>query len=225
MNYPKISTLFLREDAEKGRKSFVIEKEYAYPEFKLIKEWLVTEKIDGTNIKITISKDKIELGGKSDKAELPEFLEKKLHQIFDEHKGIKELQKDLDEETKIVLFGEGYGFMKDKTIQKAGKFYGELNFILIDVVILKDRIYWQNWDKVKEFAEKLNLKTIAVVKEKATTEEAINLIKKGFQSILAKENDKEMMAEGIVARTEPYVYRKMGERVAFKLKYKDFKRD
>lgn len=224
MNYPKIQSLFLRENANAGRKSFIIEGKYAKPEFELIKEWLITEKIDGQLIKIIITKNKVEFGGKTEKAQLPKFLEKKLHKIFDENKGIKEIQKGLDEATQIILFGEGYGYIRDKTIQKAGKFYGGINFILIDVVIIKDKIYWQNWDKVKEFAKQLNLKTVAVIKEKASIREIIDLVKKGFNSVLAQENNEEMMAEGIVARTEPYIYSKMGGRIVFKLKYKDFRK-
>ena len=58
MKYPKIQTLFLREDPSKGRKSYVIEGKYAKPEFATIKYWWVTEKLDGTNTRFIISKDK-----------------------------------------------------------------------------------------------------------------------------------------------------------------------
>ena len=47
-SYPKIQTLWKR-DKEMGK---VIEGELSKPEFDNIKNWLVTEKIDGTNIRI-----------------------------------------------------------------------------------------------------------------------------------------------------------------------------
>ena len=46
MSYPKIETLFKRDE------KFNITDEIRCPEFDNIKKWLITEKIDGTNIRI-----------------------------------------------------------------------------------------------------------------------------------------------------------------------------
>jgi len=47
MEYPKIETIFNRDDKFK-----VIEDAYRFPELELIDNWWITEKIDGTNVRI-----------------------------------------------------------------------------------------------------------------------------------------------------------------------------
>ncbi len=87
--YHKIHGLYKRylEGEKKGK--FIIE-EYSKPEFKLLKDiqWIWTEKVDGTNIRIIWDGEGIErpmnliFKGKTDKAELSKHLVTKLHDIF-----------------------------------------------------------------------------------------------------------------------------------------------
>ena len=49
--YPKIETLFTRDE------KFKVTDIIRLPEFENIKKWLVTEKIDGTNIRIIYTPD------------------------------------------------------------------------------------------------------------------------------------------------------------------------
>ena len=49
MEYPKIETLFNRDEKFK-----VVEGDYRLPEFENIKQWDVTEKIDGTNVRVRL---------------------------------------------------------------------------------------------------------------------------------------------------------------------------
>lgn len=51
MTYPKIDTLFKREDAGK-KKGHIIPGDYSRPEFTAVREWRLSEKVDGTNIRI-----------------------------------------------------------------------------------------------------------------------------------------------------------------------------
>ena len=56
-----------------------------------------------------------------------------------------------------------------------------------------------------------------------TLEEGVEMVRKGFDSILAKENTGEVRpAEGIVGRTVETLFDKKGHRIIIKLKTKDF---
>jgi len=49
--YPKIETLFKRDE------TFRVTDKLRLPEFALVREWLVTEKVDGTNIRVVYLPD------------------------------------------------------------------------------------------------------------------------------------------------------------------------
>ncbi len=68
MEYPKIETLYDRD--EKNHK--VIVTKTRLPEFENIKHWRVTEKIDGTNIRIILSSgSSLQFRGRTDSAQMP----------------------------------------------------------------------------------------------------------------------------------------------------------
>ena len=69
MHYPKINSLWKRE-LDTGRK-YLIADEYACEEFKNIKTWRVTEKIDGTNIRIIYRDGVVSMRGRTDDAQIP----------------------------------------------------------------------------------------------------------------------------------------------------------
>ena len=47
MKYPKIETLFNRDENFK-----IVEGNYRLPEFENVTNWTITEKVDGTNVRI-----------------------------------------------------------------------------------------------------------------------------------------------------------------------------
>ena len=69
--YHKIQTIFKR-DPETNHKT-LLENEYSLPEFEYLKnnEWVFTEKVDGTNIRVMFDGDEIRYNGKTDKAQTP----------------------------------------------------------------------------------------------------------------------------------------------------------
>ena len=111
--YPKIETLFNRNA------DFTVNpEELRLPEFALVRSWLVTEKIDGTNIRVGLTPDGRRLiGGRTDVASIPSFLLEHLDAVLPVEK-LRELWPK-DEATglhpEVTLFGEGYG----PKIQKA----------------------------------------------------------------------------------------------------------
>ena len=72
--YHKIQTVYFR-DPENNHKT-LLEGTWAKPEFELLKDidWICTEKIDGTNIRIMWDGEQVRFGGKTDKAQIPTIL-------------------------------------------------------------------------------------------------------------------------------------------------------
>jgi len=215
--YPKIKTLFNRDE------KFKVTEEIRLPEFENIKNWLITEKIDGTNIRIIFTPDdKLFIRGKTDNASIPTFLLEELQKIFTIEKVKAVLNNPI--EKGLCLYGEGYG----AKIQKGGGNYNQGNsFRLFDVWI--DGC-WLEWDNVMEIAKQLNIETaptLPVFCSKTATmniTEAVSIVKrKVLQSEVArKENNMEILAEGIVARAYPTMLFRNGIPIKWKLKIKDY---
>lgn len=209
--YPKIETLFKRDE------NFKVTNEIRLPEFENIKNWLVTEKIDGTNIRIIYTPDdKLLIRGKTDKASIPTFLLEELQNIFT----VEKVKAILDNpiEKGLCLYGEGYG----ARIQKGGGNYNKGNsFRLFDVWI--DGC-WLEWDSVEEIAKQLGIKTVPVI-ARTGLEEAIYMVKCSnlFSLVSFLEGEAGHKAEGIVARAYPTMLFRRGNPIKWKLKVKDYK--
>ena len=123
--YPKIQTVFKRDPATKFRT--VLDGEYALPEFAYLadNEWTFTEKVDGTNLRVSWDGTAITLNGRTDRAQIPAFL---MHRVFDLLQADKFRALDLPP---MTLYGEGYG----AKIQKGGGNYRSdgVDFVLFDV--------------------------------------------------------------------------------------------
>lgn len=209
MEYPKINTLWKRD---KNNKYNIIEGDYSLKEFKDIDSWYVTEKIDGTNIRVCIDNENkvIEFKGRTDKSKIPDFLQTKLIEIF-KLIGIPFLSKYKN----IVLYGEGYG----NKIQYVGTSYikNDVNFILFDV--LADNT-WLNKDEINNIAEKLSIKMVPSLGVK-TKKDIIDIVKGGPMSEIS---GIPLKSEGIVATSNPLVFFEDGSPVMFKLKVKDYEK-
>ncbi len=211
IKYPKIETVFKRDE------NFKVTDQIKLPEFTNIKNWLVTEKIDGTNIRVIYRNGELLFRGKSDNAQMPIFLLEELQKMFTIDK-IKSVLKE-EPEQGICLYGEGYG----QKIQKGGGDYNaENSFRLFDVWIDG---WWLEWDKVEEIAEMMGIKTAPVI-GKYNLEDAIHLLKNPITSKVAyDENDEDKndkMIEGIVCRAYPMVLFRSGVPIKWKLKYSDY---
>ena len=140
MEYPKINTLFKRDD-----KNIIIPSQYTCEEFSYLKDclWECTEKIDSTNIRIYITMEAGEgeepwfygiiIKGRTDKAIIPPKLLKKIESIFFKVNWAKVFPSLTPEDT-ICIYGEGYG----SGIKKCGKDYisDDNGFILFEESII-----------------------------------------------------------------------------------------
>lgn len=210
MKYHKIQTLFKRDE-----KNIIIPNQFTLPEFLLLRgiEWVWTEKVDGTNIRITLdesldSQNTFEFGGRTDNAQMPTRLLKILMEKFDSSMVDKVRSKV---QSKITFFGEGYG----AKIQKGGGNYipGGNDFVLFDANI-------DGWtlkrDSLEELGKSLEIAVVPIV-GKGTLDEAIEFVK---GKPLSKWGD--FAAEGIVCRPAVELFQRNGKRIITKIKCKDF---
>lgn len=206
MKYQKIKTVYER-DPENKYKTLILGK-YATPELDYLKsnDWVFTEKVDGTNIRIMWDGEKMRFGGRTDNAQIPTFLYDKLGDLFNE---ATLLDKFGDAE--VILFGEGFG----ARIQKGGGNYipDGVSFVLFDVYIGM----WLKREDVEEIAGSLSIDVVPIVGE-GTLVAAVDLAMDGITSTWG-----DFPAEGLVMRPRVEMCTRAGHRVITKIKTKDFK--
>jgi hypothetical protein len=215
MKYPKINTLYKRNG-----KGIIIPEEYSKEEFENIVEWYVTEKIDGTNIRVCYSriditlgsKDCLEFKGRTDNAQIPKHLDEYLHKKFEIEK-IKEVFTYRGEiPNDIIIYGEGYG----PKIQGGGKYRKDVSFICFDIQI--DSM-WLEPELIKELCKKLNIEYVPEI-GCPWEKDIVQLVKRGFKSLI----NSSVEAEGVVVRPKPLMLFRNGEPIKWKLKTKDFRK-
>lgn len=184
-------------------------------EVEQIKEWLVLEKIDGMNMRVVWTPDDpsgpVEpcIFGRTERAQIPGDLhsyiasrctyERLAHAFRDE---------DGDLPHFVILFGEGYG----AGIQQGGHYREDKSLALFDVVVNGT---WLRWADVQDIAYKLDLDTVPVIGKVSGSFVGDVLMP---YSQIAWSTEK---PEGIIARTDPYLFDQRGRRVMFKHKFRD----
>jgi ATP-dependent RNA circularization protein (DNA/RNA ligase family) len=207
--YHKIQTIFKRDMKNNGK---IIIGEYSIPEIEYLKDnqWVFTEKVDGTNIRVMWDGQNVIFGGKTDNASIPVFLLYKLQELFEGNK--KQIFRDVfGEEGNVCLYGEGYG----AKIQKGGGNYIKdgIDFVLFDVKIAN---WWLERPNIEDIAQKFGIKVVPIIGE-GTITDMIEKVKTGFTSQWGN-----FVAEGIVAKPKVELVNRKGKRIITKLKYKDF---
>lgn len=218
MEYQKINTLFLRDE-----KKVIIPSSFTCDEFEYLKDckWECTEKIDGTNIRIYISREYdgeddwlygVSFMGRTNNSTIPEHLNLKLQQIF-YRVDWKTVFPSLMPGDSVCLYGEGYG----NKIQKGSSYISnDVNFILFDV---RYNNWWLERKNCEDIANKCGIKIVPIVGY-MTIPEAIDLVKKGFKSSISE--DKNLIAEGLVLKTPQGLLSRDGNRIITKIKHNDF---
>lgn len=218
MEYQKINTLFLRDE-----KKVIIPSSFTCDEFEYLKDckWECTEKIDGTNIRIYISREYdgeddwlygVSFMGRTNNSTIPEHLNLKLQQIF-YRVDWKTVFPSLMPGDSVCLYGEGYG----NKIQKGSSYISnDVDFILFDV---RYNDWWLERKSCEDIANKCSIKIVPIVGY-MTIPEAIDLVKKGFKSSISE--DKNLIAEGLVLKTPQGLLSRDGKRIITKIKHNDF---
>lgn len=183
--------------------------------------WILTEKIDGTNIRIILTK--LDDEGNRDiyvgSRKLILNLDDKQSKVYTDCikevnlNKLKEYFKDVN--STVIIYGEGYG----AGIQKGGIYSKEKNFRVFDIRIGEA---YQDFEYVQKVCvdNQLNLVPIIDEVEIISYVDCIAQLKQ-FQETLIKEGDGGK-PEGIVYKFEPVLLNKYKERLIFKVKFKDF---
>lgn len=207
--YPKIETLYNRDPANMKR---VVVGEYRSPEFLAVNRWLVTEKVDGTNVRIAVFPDgRVFYGGRTDDSQMPPHLLQYLTERFP----LEVLRCGVNESPEVVtIYGEGYGHK----IQNGGNYRSDGVSLRVFDVRVGD--IWLAQNAVRDIAKAITAATVPDLGV-MTTEEAIACVGMVSRVSQAEGGKCGFLAEGVVARSDPLMLDRMGNRIMWKLKARD----
>jgi len=207
--YHKIETIFNRDVT--GTKK-LIEGDYRNETVEMLRNipWIITEKIDGTNIRIHWDGHRVELAGRTDRAQIPSDLVNYLNSTFCTLEA-EELFEQKFGSCTVTLYGEGYG----KKIQKNGSLYrpDDVSFIMFDVMVGD---VWIKRDSVEDIATCFGVETVPILGI-MTLPEAVEYVKARPMSTIGK-----APMEGVVAKPENDLFDRLGNRLVVKIKACDF---
>ena len=206
--YHKIETVFNRStDGDKR----LIWGDYRNETVEYLADniWQFTEKIDGTNIRIHWDGHNVEIGGRTDRAQIPKHLMDYLSATFLTPE-VEELFEQTYGEKDVMLFGEGYG----TKIQNGGDYRSDVSFILFDVLIGDN---WQSREWVEATAKMFGIDVVPIVLE-GTIGDGIDYVMQHNNSTIGK-----AVMEGVVGRPKVEMKDRLGNRIIVKIKWKDFK--
>lgn len=248
--YQKINTIFMRD-----AKNVIMPYEpFTEPEFEYLRglKWRGEEKIDGTNMRIEVTKEQIIAGvnapagqgntgvkfnvriaGKTDNAQIPKNLLKHMQEKYTDEKVLAAL--GLKEFIPIDEWELEHNWLTYEQIPNIYTIYGEGYGEGIQsggwyikggnefiVFDVKVNDIYLKADARDEIATKLGAPIVPLIGY-FTLDEAIDFVRKGFRSVVA-ENPEEKMAEGLVLRTDLGLRNRMGKRLIVKVKYEDFQK-
>lgn len=215
-SYCKINTMFKRDTTKLGRNR-IIPGDWATPEIEYLAEniWTFTEKVDGTNIRVSwnATSRRLDYGGRTDDAQISTRILRHLDGKFRSEDGMDSLAETLPGE--VILYGEGYG---DKVNRQGARSYlPGTDFVLFDVEILSEEGWlWLTRDNVEDIAAKLEIPVVPLIGE-GTLIDAAKMTENGFPSQWGN-----FTAEGIVAKPKTELRSRRGERMIAKIKYHDY---
>lgn len=206
--YHKIENLFER-DMEGTKKLIEGKFRNECVEFLADCKWIFTEKVDGTNVRVIWDGHNVLFKGRTDNAQLPTPLPKRLREIF-EGNASEELFEQKFGEKQVVFYGEGYG----GKIQ-AGSLYKESeDFILFDVRVGD---IWLKREDVEEIAKSFRLDVVPVILV-GTIQEAVDYVKtRPISPVGGKKESEGLIGIPAVRLNDP-----LGNRIIVKIKVCDF---
>lgn len=206
--YHKIETVYERD--EKSKKLIIGKFRNSTIEYLKDNQWIFTEKVDGTNIRIYWDGHLVQYAGRTNNAQIPSSLVNRLNILFGGEVNAQLFEQKFGE-NEVELFGEGYGVK----IQNGGKYIDDVDFILFDVMI--NGVFLTR-DNVEDIASYFGIDIVPILLE-GTIEEGVNYVLQNRKSVVAKNG---ALLEGLVGRTKIETFDRMGKRNIIKIKYNDF---
>lgn len=203
VEYSKVQSVF---DRDERTHKFIL-GQFSLPEFYYLKDntWVWTEKINGTNVRVTWDGLDVTFQGRTSDSQLPPKLLERLQDVFPVG-----MFRKLYPTAPMTLYGEGYG----AGIQKGGGNYNSkgCDFILFDVLITP---WWLERENIDDIASKLGIRVVPIIGV-GTIGEALDVV----QQLSSTFGD--FLAEGLVLKPQVAFWNRRGERVITKMKYRDF---
>lgn len=210
IKYPKIPVPFKRDTEGTKR---LIDGDYIDETIRFLANdvWDWTEKIDGTNISVEWDGHSVHIYGRTEKSEIPKYLQEKLDEMF-----LGEVNEQMFEQlfgaVPMVLYGEGYGA---KIQDRGNKYRSDVSFILFDVYQPKADL-WLRRESVESIAKTLGCEVVPIVAI-GTIADAIALVKTKPKSTIGTAD-----MEGVVGRPQVELKGRTGNRIITKVKVVDF---
>lgn len=211
--YPKIDGLFARDSETKK----IIPGAFRSQEVEYLyyNDWIWTEKIDGTNIRVIWDGYTVSFAGRTDRAQIPAKLLEYLESTFGGQAN-EQLFEQKFGNMPVILFGEGYG----PGIQKGGNYRDDVSFILFDVLV-EDNL-WLNRESIEDIAKYFSIEAVPILAV-GDMDWAINYVKTHPYSQVASDNGKKNYAEGVVGVPTIMPLTRTGKRIMVKVKWEDLK--
>lgn len=248
--YQKINTIFMRD----AKNVIMPYERFTEPEFEYLRnlKWRGEEKIDGTSMRIEVTKEqiiagvnapagqgntgvkfKVRIAGKTDNAQIPKNLLKHMQEKYPDEKVLAAL--GLKEFIPVEEWENEHNWLTYEQIPNIYTIYGEGYGEGIQsggwyikggnefiVFDVKVNDIYLKTDARDEIATKLGAPIVPFIGY-FTLDEAIAFVRKGFRSRVAQNPDAKM-AEGLVLRTDLGLRNRMGNRLIVKIKYEDFQK-
>lgn len=206
--YHKIHNIYSRDETTKR----VVCGRWARPEFEFLQhaQWVFTEKVDGTNVRVMWDGERVAFGGKTDNASMPVPLLQALHAIFPHEKFTHYYDAEQSVAPAMCLYGEGYG----GKIQGGGKYSPTPDFVLFDVKIAG---LWLTREAVADVAARLGCQSVPIVMV-GTLHDAVRRV---ADATGLRSNWGDFVAEGVVGRPATELLDRRGNRIIVKIKHRD----
>ena len=218
--YPSIETVFVRDKATNRLKFGELRNNVN----EAIPLWSVSEKIDGTNIRVIVTLGGVEVRGRTDNAQLhPHLVEsvkalfyhKRLVEYFADYRG-----KDLPPEWLVTFYGEGYG----AGIQKGAGYCADKRFRCFDIMLGENLLV--DDEEMRRICTELGIPTVPFLGFIADLPRTKNsLLEIIPHSVVSFEDSgvADYQAEGIVAKPMHVLFDSRMNRVVWKLTFREFK--
>lgn len=202
---PKTKTLFRRDPA-----TFKVTNELTDQRYAQIKDWLVTEKMDGMSVILSINTEDHTYFGRSRNTNFNTAQQQFMNEAFHStHYNLFKIGFEKPVDIYAELVGPG--------VQGNPHNLDALSLYVFDVRV---NDFWLDWDNVCDIAEKAGVQTVRVIHPLRKRLEAIDVVR--YVTDMAEHGTGPYYCEGYVARTDPYLYDNMGNRIMFKLKVTDY---
>jgi hypothetical protein len=226
--YHKINAPYKRD-----KKGVMLQGEWCMPELAYLadNEWEFTEKVDGTNIRLTFNRyGGFHIGGRTDSAQIPKPLLAHLENLSESVSKNVVSVMELHDISELTVYGEGYG----PKINGGGKYADLPSFVAFDIRVGD---FWLMRKDVDDFGDKTGFDTVPVVFT-GNLWSGFGMVANGFSRDLAgnfidmrskghagmKSAWGDFEAEGLIAVPKVPLFTRSGKRVITKIKHVDFRR-